>query len=89
MSKDNFEGLLEKLNEQSWPQVFMFKFIVPNDNKKMALVQSLFDDSATVTVRQSSNGKYISITGKELMLNPENVLKRYKKASKIEGLIAL
>lgn len=88
MSKDT-KTLLEKLRELKWPQVYMFKFIVPNDNKKLALVEALFNDSSQISIRQSSTGKFISVTGKELMLNPENVIKRYEEANKIEGLIAL
>lgn len=88
---DNFyEGLKKKLEEQfSWPQVYMFKFIIPSDNHKLALVEALFGAMAEVTTRQSSTNKFISITAKEMMLSPNEIIEVYKKAEKIEGIISL
>lgn len=88
---DNFFAKLRKQLEESteWPTVYMFKFIIPADNKKLALVESLFSAQATITTRLSNQGKYISVTGKVVMLNAEEVIVKYKKAAKIDGLIAL
>lgn len=72
-----------------WPSVYMFKFIVPSDNQKIALVQGLFTESAEFKMNQSSNGKFTSITVKEVMMNSDQVLERYAKAKGIEGVIAL
>lgn len=75
---------------QEWPAVYMFKFIIPADNQKLSQVENLFNtEEAEVTVRQSSKGNYVSITAKELMLNPEKVIERYRDAEGIEGLISL
>lgn len=89
MKEINFDGLREKLKDGEWPRVYFFKFIIPSDNKKLALVEALFGDEAKVNIKQSSKGNYVSVSAKELMLNADNVIERYKKASKIEGLIAL
>ncbi len=76
--------------DQSWPAVYMYKFIIPADNKKLSQVETLFDSKeAEVTVRQSRNGNYLSITAKEMMISPESVIARYKEAEGIEGLISL
>lgn len=73
-----------------WPSIYLFKFIVPSDDKKVALVNALFDaKTAEITMKQSKNGNYSSITAREMMTSAEEVLECYKKASKIEGLIAL
>ena len=32
-----------------WPSVYMFKFIVPAANKRLALVESLFSSEANIT----------------------------------------
>jgi uncharacterized protein len=86
----HFDKLREQLNlHDSWPMVYMFKFIVPADNRKIALVESKFSDEAVITQSQSSNGKYISITIKEVMLNAEAIIDKYKEMSGIEGLMAL
>ena len=86
---DFYASLKERLVQQSWPSVYMFKFIVPNDNRLLALVEALFGPEAQVTIRTSSNNKYISVTGRELMLSADEVISRYEKAQDIEGLIAL
>ena len=85
-----FDKLREQLNlHDSWPMVYMFKFIVPADNRKIALVESKFSDEAVITQSQSSSGKYISITVKEVMLSAETIIDKYKEMSGIEGLMAL
>lgn len=84
-----YDKLREQLNiEANWPMVYMFKFIVPADNRKIALVESKFSDEAVITQKASSNGKYISITVKEVMLNAESIIDQYKQMSDIEGLMA-
>lgn len=87
---DQYKNLLEKLQqEKNWPQVYMFKFIITADSKKLAQVEAKFSDEATVHQKESSGGKYISITVKEVMLNPEAVIDKYKELGQIEGVMAL
>ena len=86
---DKYEQLREKLNlEKNWPIVYMFKFIVPADNKRIALVESNFSDEATIFQKESSGGKYISITVKEVMIDAESVINKYKDMAGIEGLMS-
>jgi hypothetical protein len=84
---DNLRSKLEK--DFSWPSVYMFKFIVPSDNQKIALVGKEFGAEAIINMRQSSGGKFTSITIKELMLSPDEVIKRYQKLEGIEGIMSL
>lgn len=85
-----FEGLAEKLEQDTdWPKVYMFKFIIPNDNQKLALTEAVFGSEAQVSINKSRTGKYLSITSKEMMMNAKEVIERYEKANKIEGLISL
>jgi len=87
---DQFKNLFDKLSEdKNWPQVYMFKFIIPAENKKIALVESRFSDEAVIQQKESSGGKYISITVKEVMLSAEAVIDKYKEISKIEGVMSL
>ncbi|HBH05978.1 MAG TPA: DUF493 domain-containing protein [Flavobacteriales bacterium] len=72
-----------------FPIVYLFKFIIPNDNRVLALTEALFGAEAEVQIRQSSKGNYISISGKELMIDADSIINRYKSAEKIKGLIAL
>lgn len=76
-------------NQHSFPMVYMFKFIVPNDNHKLALVEALFGPESQVGIRKSKTGKFISVTGKEVMTDADSVIDRYKKAETIEGIVSL
>jgi putative lipoic acid-binding regulatory protein len=66
----------------------MFKFIIPADNRKIALVEAKFSDEAIITQKESSNGKYISITIKEVMLDADSIISKYKEMEGIEGLMS-
>jgi putative lipoic acid-binding regulatory protein len=85
----NFDELRKKLEKDSWPAVYMFKFIVPSDNHKIALVESFFEDDAELNHQPSSNGKYTSITIRQVMLDADSIIEVYKKAAAIEGIISL
>ncbi len=90
MNKDFYKSLQKKLKEQfEWPHLYLFKFIIPSDNKKLALVETLFSKEAEITTRQSKSNKYISITAKEVMITPDEIIAVYKKAAEIEGIISL
>lgn len=90
MKVDFYKNLKEKLDIQhTWPSLYMFKFIIPADNHKLAQVEALFGAEAQVTTRQSSTNKFISITAKEMMLSSDEVIKVYQKAETIEGIIQL
>ena len=85
----DFENLRAQLDALEWPSVYLFKFIVPNDNEKMALVSALFDENANISYHISSKGNYVSVSVKEVMLSGDSVIEIYEKAVKIEGIISL
>jgi len=89
--KEEFYKNLEiKLEEHhQFPSTYLFKFIVPNNNRSLAEVEALFSNKAVVTTRESKTGKYISITGKEIILQSSEVISVYRSAEKIEGLVSL
>jgi uncharacterized protein len=90
MEEDFYVNLTQKLEQHgSWPQPYLFKFIIPADNHKLAQVEALFGAEAQVTTRQSKTNKYISISAKEVMISPDDVIKVYKKAGAIEGIMSL
>ncbi len=88
------EQFLDRLEKQlgthgTWPSVYMFKFIIPDNNRDYALLQRLFGDESRLITRHSKGGKYISVTLKEMMISPAEVIERYRKAAAIEGIMAL
>ncbi|MDR9397851.1 DUF493 family protein [Salibacter sp.] len=93
MQKDRkafYRDLKKKLKKQhKFPSVYMFKFIVPNENKLHAQVEALFGSEAQIAIRESRNGNFVSVTAKEMMLSADKVIERYREAESIEGIISL
>lgn len=87
------EETLEKLRIQlellEWPNVYLFKFIIPNQPAQIAQVTALFDETSEITFHPSNNNKYTSVTIKELMLDVNSIIEKYKKAANIENIISL
>lgn len=86
---DAFAKLREQLELQEWPDVFLFKFIIPNEPETLAKTTALFDETSEIRLHPSKNGKYVSISVKEMMLNVQSIIDKYEKATLIKGLIAL
>ncbi|MDG1849921.1 MAG: DUF493 family protein [Flavobacteriales bacterium] len=88
--KQDFNGLREKLEQLSFPSLYLFKFIVKSDLKKIAQIESLFpSEGAEIRRQESSKGAFVSISVKEVMLSADEIIEVYLKCSKIEGVIAL
>lgn len=86
---ERFEKLREQLELQEWPNVFFFKFIAPNNSEIIAKITAHFDDGADLQYHTSREGKYVSISVKELMMDVDSIIDRYKKISVLDGVIAL
>lgn len=86
---DPFENLEKQLKELDYPHVYMFKFICKSDPKSLAQATSLFDENSEMTLRPSKNGTYTSISIKELMIDSDSIMKKYREAAKIKGLMIL
>ena len=87
---DKLDSLKKKLDaNKNWPLMYMFKFIVPAKMEKIAMVEALFDNSATIYHKESRSGKFISITAKQEMDTSSDIIEVYQKASSIENILAL
>ena len=84
-----FDALRVQLELLEWPNVYLFKFIVPNDNQHLAQVSALFDENSEVVFHESQTGKYVSVSAKEIMLSAQTIIEVYERASKIPGIISL
>ena len=88
--KQDFDSLKEKLEQMTFPSLYLFKFIVKSDLKKIAQIESLFhSERAEIRLQESSKGAFVSISVKEVMLSAEEIIDIYIKSSKIDGVIAL
>jgi len=87
---EKIEALRNRLTENlEWPTLYFYKFIVPNNNEKLAKVFALFDDTSNISKRESSGGKFVSVSAKEVASSADVVIEKYILASKIDGLISL
>ncbi len=84
-----FDKLRDQLALQEWPNVYLFKFIVENTPEKIAKTTALFDETAEISMHTSKNGKFVSVSAKEMMLSVEAIMEKYQEAQKIEGIISL
>lgn len=87
--EDKFDKLREQLELLEWPDVYLFKFIVPNHPEKIAQATALFDETSEIVMHPSSQGTYMSVSAKELMLDVDSIIQKYIRASQIEGIISL
>ncbi len=76
----------------SWPTEYLFKFIVPE--LELPLLKKILIDECTFEKTQlmeknSSHGKYVSVTAKKIFQNSEDVLVIYEKVKQVQGLVAL
>ncbi len=84
-----FEKLRQLLLLNSYPSVYLFKFIIKHDLDKVVEIKRCFSETAEFKSQTSSNGAYISVSVKEMMLTAEDIIDRYKLVSKIDNVITL
>ncbi|MDX1272112.1 DUF493 family protein [Bizionia paragorgiae] len=94
--KQNQDEFYAKLKEQledtsSWPSEYLYKFIVKTSNQKIAEVEAIFDNSgAVIKTKESSNGKYTSLSINLIMESPEHVIAKYLEVTeKVDDIISL
>lgn len=90
-TKEFYERLREQLQgDTAWPALYLYKFVIPASNEKTAELRAIFDNTdAAITTRDSSGGKYTSISVKVTLDSPDAVIEKYLEVSKIEGVISL
>lgn len=84
---EKFRKLL--LEHKDWPMLYYFKFIIRNDQHKLDQIRGLFNDQYSITYKTSKDLKYISLSCKQYMTDPDSIISIYEKAALVEGLIAL
>ncbi|PBQ32057.1 hypothetical protein CNR22_09840 [Sphingobacteriaceae bacterium] len=90
MTEEDLEKLRLKLVETTtFPSVYMFKLIVPSDNRTIALVENIFEAETDIHTKESDKGKYTSITAKQVVMTAEEIIEVYKKAGAIKGVMML
>ena len=81
---------LQLVDTSSWPAIYLYKFIIPSSLEKIGEIENIFDNTnAVFSTRNSSKGKYSSLTIKVTMKSPDKVVEKYMEVSKVEGVISL
>ena len=90
-SEEFYNRLKEQLAQNnSWPALYLYKFIVPADLEKIATIEAIFDGTyASISTRESSKGTFTSVSIKVKMESPEAVVQKYLEVSEVEGVISL
>ncbi len=86
-----YERLREELQTTSnWPTLYLYKFIVPTEQDKIAAVENAFNNlGAVIRTTQSKNGKFTSVSIQVEMQSPDQVIEKYQAVATIEGIISL
>ena len=86
-----YDRLKKELVETSlFPTKYLYKFIIPADEAKLEQLKDVFKEtSAEISIRPSSNGKYVGVSVSLTVKNPDEVIKYYKEAGKVEGILSL
>lgn len=91
-NNDFYKRLEKQLSESSsWPSLYRFKFIIKSDIKNIEQIKSIFNDVKNIDIssRNSSSKKFTSFSITAVMKSPSFIIKKYKLASKIKGIISL
>jgi len=80
---------LEKTTEK-WPVEYLYKFIVPTADDKIAFVEKAFNNmGAVIKTNTSSKGNFSSVSVNVMMPSADAIIEKYKEVSSVEGIISL
>lgn len=88
---DFYVTFKEKLQEiHTFPTDYLFKFILPSEQSNIAKVHAIFENANTnLSIRDSKNGKYLSITIKVAVSDADDVIIYYRQVAAIDGVVML
>ena len=86
-----YKKLKTQLDETTkFPSDYLYKFIVSAEGNRVEEVQSIFDNKgAVINTKKSKTGKYISVSIVMKLASSDEVIKYYREAEKVEGIISL
>lgn len=94
--KQNPEEFYKNLKVQleegfEWPHLYLYKFIFPASDQKIAEIENIFDSKgAMITLKESAQGKYVSVSIKVVMDSAQEVIDKYVEVGeKVTDVISL
>ena len=91
----NTEEFYERLKVEldmsnTWPALYLFKFIVPTENDNMKRVELAFDCmGAVIKTTKSKTGKFTSISVDVQVKDSQEIVDKYLEVSTIKGIVSL
>lgn len=77
-------------NQNTWPANYLFKFIVPNQDDNVLIVENAFNAlGAIIKTTASKTGKFTSVSIDVMMPNAQTIIQKYKDLSNIKGIVSL
>ncbi len=74
----------------AFPTKYLYKFIVPTKDDGVKKIENFFDNmGAVITTKESRKGNYTSITILVKLNSADLVIKKYKEAATVAGVISL
>jgi hypothetical protein len=74
----------------TWPALYLFKFIVPTENDNVERVELAFDCmGAVIKTTKSKTGKFTSISVDVTVKDAQEIVDKYLEVSTIKGIVSL
>ena len=94
MDKDTqefYERLKIELDlSNTWPALYLFKFIVPTIDDNIIRIEDAFDCmGAVIKTTKSKTGKFTSISVDVTVKDSQEIIEKYIEVSTIKGIISL
>ena len=90
-TREFYERLKKELDlSTTWPDLYLFKFIVPTDTKAILQIEDAFNCmGAVIKTTKSKTGKFTSISVDVMMKDSQEIIDKYIELSTIKGIISL
>jgi hypothetical protein len=86
----NYDKLRELLNEdKQWPRLYMYKFIIPNQDDKVEQVASKMQANCQISYKHTNNLKFVSLTCKVTMHSADSIVDVLISVAEISGVMVL
>lgn len=90
-TEEFYERLKVELDmSNTWPALYLFKFIVPTENDNVERVELAFDCmGAVIKTTRSKTGKFTSISVDVTVKDAQEIVDKYLEVSTIKGIVSL
>lgn len=90
-TEEFYERLKVELDmSNTWPALYLFKFIVPTEEDNVERVELAFDCmGAVIKTTKSKTGKFTSISVDVTVKDAQEIVDKYLEVSTIKGIVSL